>query len=303
MRWRLRSLPAPTPSFRAKREELRRVRALGHDLGRRDPVFDVNGKLDAHAWADRLGVRHATLLAQVPEAGQLPWSTFPEVFVIKPVRGAASDGVHMLRREGRHLRSLKLDQQLTEQDVTENLRALSATGRISSDLLVEEMVVDPRRAHEGPVDWKFSTFFGEVGLVEAKVSVAGGKPRWKLFDENWDDLGDGWVDHHVLADGLQPPVHAAELMETARRISASVPRPFLRVDLYDSVDGPVFGEITPAPGGPRGFRRDIDHKLGRLWEEADARLLVRAVDSGLISPADAPLPESALRPMRHSRLS
>jgi len=294
-RWRAWSAPPVRPSYLAKRSALRRVRVLGHELGQRDPVFDVNGKLDARAWADQLGVRQAGLLAHVQAAADLPWSSLPERFVIKPVRGAGSRGVHLIGRDGDSYRDLRRGESVTAEEVVEDLRALASKGTISSDLLVEELVADPSRPGAGPVDWKFSTFFGEVGVVEAKVSSADGEPQWKLFDADWIDLGDGWVDDHAPATSLAPPLHAAELMDLARRISACVPRPFLRVDLYDSEEGPVFGEVTPEPGGPVGFRRDVDELLGGLWEEAEARLMVRAADAGVISPVDAPLPESALR--------
>lgn len=292
--WRTRSSPPVLPSYLAKREELRRVRRLGHELGVRDPVFDVNSKLESRAWAERLEVRHAALLARAEGAPQLPWSSLPERFVVKPVRGAGSSGVHLLRRDGDQLHDLRADVPTTVGAVVEDLARLAADGKISSDLLVEELVLDPQRPHGGPVDWKFSTFFGRVGVVEAKVAGPDGEPRWRLYDAGWQDLGNGWLDAHVLADGLQPPAHPDELLEMARRISASVPRPFVRIDLYDSEDGPVFGEITPEPGGPEGFRPDVDEMLGRLWEEAEARLMVRGATAGLLSPADAPLPESAL---------
>ncbi|MEJ5866174.1 ATP-grasp fold amidoligase family protein [Pseudokineococcus sp. 5B2Z-1] len=288
------SAPVPRPSFLAQREALRRTRALGHELGVRDPVFEVNSKLESRAWADRLGVRQAELLAHVNDVDQVPWSRLPGRFVVKPVHGAGSRGVHLLERAGDGLRDVRRDRPTSVEEVVADLRRSAAEGVVSAEVLVEELVADPQRPGAGPVDWKCSTFFGVVGVVEAKVAGRDGEPRWRLFDADWRDLGRGWRDEQPLAAGLRPPAHAAAVVDLARRVSACVPRPFVRIDLYDGEDGPVFGEITPEPGGPTGFRADVDEHLGRLWEEAEARLMVRGAAAGLLSPADAPLPESAL---------
>lgn len=283
------------PSFFFKRAELRRIREIGHELGVRDPVFDVNSKTDSRAWADRLGIRRAAVLAEVADADAVPWETLPRQLVVKPVRGAGSRGVHLLRREAGAYRHLQTGAVLTVDDITAALRDLADRGTISRELVVEELVEDPRRPGQGPVDWKLSTFFGRIGVVEAKVTDPGREPVWKVFDEQWRDLGRGHRHHHPLDPSIQPPVHRDEVLDLARRISACVPRPFVRIDLYDSADGPVFGEITPEPGGPPGgFRPDLDRSMGRLWEEAEARLMARSAAAGIIAPADAPLAESAL---------
>lgn len=292
--------PSGAPSFLARREELRRIRVIGHELGVRDPVFAVNGKIDAHAWAVRLGVRPAAVLAHAATPQEIPWASLPPQFVVKPVRGAGSRGVYLLRRHGTGYRDLVRGLDLGPGSVAEQLSALAADGRVSGELVVEELVQDPRRPGLGPVDWKFSTFFGRVGLIEAKATRPGGDPVWKLFDDRWADLGRGYgripgirSPPPNLDSSIQAPVHAGALMSVAQRISAAVPRPFVRVDLYDSVAGPVFGELTPEPGGPvHGFRADIDRFLGHCWEEAEARLMVRGIRAGILAPADGPLPES-----------
>ncbi len=287
----------PGPSFVAHRDALQRVRVQGHVFGARDPVFDVNSKVDAAAWADRMGVRRAAVYAEVTDVADLPWQTLPSRFVLKPVRGAASRGVLLLQRRDGVLQELRTEHALTEGDITTQLRALAESGQVSRELVVEELVEDPRRPGRGPIDWKFTTFFGRVGLAEAKISSAGGAV-WCGFDEYWRTVGRRYAGNRLNIDeSIPPPVHADELMDLAKRISASIPRPFVRVDLYDSAEGPVFGEITPEPGGPPHFRRDIDHRLGELWEEAEGRLLARAAHDGSISPADAPLLGSALLPL------
>lgn len=59
--------------------------------------------------------------------------------------------------------------------------------------------------------------------------------------------------------------------EAASKVARHVPTPFVRVDLYEAQDGPVFGEITPIPaGGTSQFVPEWDERLGRLWDRAVA---------------------------------
>ncbi|MEJ5866173.1 ATP-grasp fold amidoligase family protein [Pseudokineococcus sp. 5B2Z-1] len=261
----------------------------------RDPVFDVNSKTDSAAWADRMGVRRPAVHARVPRAQDLPWAELPERFVVKPVHGAASRGVHLLERRGAALVDVRDGASLTEDAVVERLSGLAADGLVSAETLVEELVLDPLFPGAAPADWKFTTFFGDVGLIEGKVGTSGG-PRWRAFDDAWRPVGPGYAFNRSWDESIRPPLHADDLLTLARRISAAVPRPFVRVDLYDSLEGPVFGEITPEPGGPGAYRPDLDRRLGEAWEAAEGRLLARAARAGWLDPADHPLPGSAVEP-------
>lgn len=270
---------------------MRRVRAHADALGVLHPVWGVNDKDDAHAWARALGVATPVLLGVHDDAADVPFGDLPDEVVVKPARGSSSRGVHLLRRTGRgqwwEVRTRRL---LQDRDVVGRLQDLAGAGRTSASVVVEEMVVDPRSPQGPPVDWKVHTFYGQLGVIVGKVlrpeRPRGQQVRWRIFDDTWTDLGRA-VDRHPLDRTIQPPVHAAQLVDVARRVSAAVPRSFVRVDLYDGVEGIVFGEVTPEPGGDHVFRRDVDRAMGHLCEQAEARLLARAVASGLLDPEGA----------------
>jgi hypothetical protein len=147
------------------------------------------------------------------------------------------------------------------------------------------------------VDWKVLTFYGRVGLVAGKATGVDAKGRptagFRFFDEDLRDAGRAFKDHR-MDPTIAPPRSGEQLLALARRISAAVPRPFLRVDLYDGPDGPVFGEVTPQPGWDFAVRRDVDRWMGGLWEDAEARLALRVRATGAVDPSDAPLPQSPL---------
>jgi hypothetical protein len=72
----------------------------------------------------------------------------------------------------------------------------------------------------------------------------------------------------VLIDdkSLPAPKHGAAIIEMSERLASHIDSPFIRIDLYEDVDGPVFGEIDPHPsGGARLFNDEWERRLGSLW--------------------------------------
>lgn len=296
--WRLTRARQRPPSFASKYAEQRRVRAVAEHLGTTDPVWDINAKRAAASWVESLGARRPQVLGEYADVGDVPWDELPDRVVVKPDEGAGGQGVRLLERQGAAWRDVLLDREVTSEVLVERLRSFADKGIVSRTTVVEEMVDDPQRPGQVPVDWKFYTFFGTIGLVLARAPFVDARrrlrPGWRMFDAQFQDLGEVYSGH-LRDTSIAPPVHAQELTSLAQRLSAAVPRPFLRVDLYDDRDGAVFGEVTPQPGGEQRFRRDVDRRLGELWETAEARIFARAVAAGVYTPAGEPLPESAVR--------
>ena len=297
---KLRCVGPAGPSFVTKLAAEERVSRMATRLGTPDPVWTVNDKSDAYAWVDGLGVRRPATLGEYPDVDAVDWDALPDRCVLKPVRGAGASGVHLLQRRPEGWYELRRGRSVTLDEVRGSLRELAGGGSISAGLILEQMVTDSRDLDLPPVDFKVYTFFGKVALTLArapKISPDGVRQtRVKGFDTSWADLGPDVVPGFP-DPSIPPPRHADALLAMAERISAAVPRPFLRVDLYDDDDGPMFGEITPFPGGPRGYRRDIDRYLGECWEEAEARLLVRAAQAGVLDPATGREPEPGAEPV------
>lgn len=285
------------PSFTTRYAGARRVSSMARELGGREPVWDINRKQDAYRWVDALGVRHPMVIGEFPDVSSLDWSSLPDRCVIKPASGAGGIGVFLLERRGDTWQELRTARPVTPEVVTAQLVTLARGKKGPAPVIVEEMVTDSRRPGTAPVDWKFYTFFGAAPVAVAKAPTTEGpgqvRTRWKMFDSSWSDLGRDAFTGRDYDATIAPPRNRAALQAMAVHISAAVPRSFLRVDLYDDDRGPLFGELTPQPGGRQLFRRDIDALLGRHWEEAEARLLLRSIRAGVLAPAASELPESA----------
>ncbi|WP_298804297.1 ATP-grasp fold amidoligase family protein [uncultured Pseudokineococcus sp.] len=260
----------------------------------RDPVFDVNDKKDSQRWAQQLGLRTAEVLAAGRTASTVPWCDLPERFVVKPDKGVASKGVFLLERTAEGFRDLRRGTATTAEEVTEELLGLAAAGTVSEEVLVESMVRDPQTPGWAPIDWKVLAFYGRVGLITAIRTPPGAPRACRWFDASWQDLGLAVHGPTKRDASIPTPRHAEAMLRAASLVSACVPTPFLRVDLYEDEAGPVFGEITPQPGGPLAFRRGVDRWLGEMHVEAQGRLMARAASSGALAPSLAPLPWSVV---------
>jgi hypothetical protein len=161
-RWQV-SLPLRQPSFTYKRTELTRHLALMRTMGMRDPVWEVNAKDDAYEWARALGVRVPERLGMYDAVTDVAWDGLPDGVALKPVNGAGSRGVFLLRRRGPSWLDLGSGRVLTRADVTREYGALVEAGAASPDVLVEELVTDPRFPDLPPVDYEVSCFYGTVG--------------------------------------------------------------------------------------------------------------------------------------------
>jgi TupA-like ATPgrasp len=275
------------PSFRYKLGEQRRISLeLTDGLGVREPVWQVNPKLGGRAFAERLGVEVPRLLFGPVAIDDLDIEAIPDHFVIKPVAGHSSRGVFLLHRVGRDRYQSLLDRAETfsSRDLLDRYAQWLNKGLIPETVIVEQLIFDGSPANPiAPIDFRFFCFYGEVGFVMARDghgTRAGSRVRFRFFDDHWEDLGVVRLD--VTNDAaIAVPRQAESMVEVARRLSASIPRPMVRIDLFDSDNVAWFGEVTPFPGGSFTMATPYDRRFGAQWERAEARLERDAIESGI----------------------
>lgn len=184
--------------------------------------------------------------------------------VLKPISGAGSRGVYLIRDESdifdlKHQKSLTswkdlhlaLKRDLEEQLVIEN--------RWYFEQLVEN-------GDEPTRDYKFYTFYGQVGLILEITRIPDLRFCWwsrdgkRLSVEKYDD---------ELFKGT--PVNRNEI-ERIEKQSMEIPLPFIRIDFIKSREGIIFNEFTPYPGNYDEFDVKTDRYLGKLYLKAQNRL-------------------------------
>ena len=121
-----------------------------------------------------------------------------------------------------------------------------------------------------PDDYKFHCFHSADGTFTCFPQIDTdrfGKHRQTLFDQEFNPIDmqfSGQVPHE------EPPAcpdNFAELIQIAKEVSAGFD--YVRVDLYNTMDGVFFGEITPFHQGGMARIQPVEweDRLGALWDQ------------------------------------
>lgn len=137
--------------------------------------------------------------------------------------------------------------------------------RIPKRLLAEPMIGDG----SGVSDFKLFTFGGRVEFIQVDLDRFISHKR-VFFDPEWRRHNFS-LKYPSDPRPIQKPPFLREMIEAASLLGA--PFTFARVDLYETAQGPRFGEITFTPGAglERFTPRSMDLQFGRLWSEAERK--------------------------------
>lgn len=260
------TLPAP-PSFRSavdalvrryQREELQPgVNSFAELAGNRIWVADQMqglGVPTAKILKDDFSLQH---LRDVLEG--------IDACVIKPKEAHSSRGVLSLKRvDDITFECLQLRCRLRLVDILERLYQEMREHQFPNHWQLEELLLPPSGLLRPVDDFKFYAFRGRVGLIlQVARQPEGQYYRW--YDRDWHPVETGkYAD--AVDPALLPPRHPEALLNVAERVSAVLPTPFCRIDLYEARQGPVLGELTPVPGTYHAFGERADLYLGAMFE-------------------------------------
>ena len=268
--------PDDAPSFRQHVLAARRIKAHMRERNYPDRGNLIARKLKSYSFAQSHGVRVPEIFGvwDVPE--DIAWDALPDRVVIKTNTGSTGRGVFPLRREDGRWSIVTQAEAIAPQDVVSRLRQLHSEGRVGELCFAEELL-GGGVGNMLPLEVRVSAFYGEISHVLLRRVREHGTSRTARSRR----LGLDGADLDEDADRSLPvPDCLDELVDVARLLSSCIPHPFVRVDLYD-IDGEVvFGELTPRPGTPGALSPELDERLGRYWEEAEARVLNDVIDGG-----------------------
>jgi hypothetical protein len=190
--------------------------------------------------------------------------------VIKPRQAHSSRGVLSLKRiDAITFSCLQQRRTMRLVEILEHLYAEMREHQFPNHWQLEELLLPPSGLLRPVDDFKFYTFRGRTGLVlQVARSQQGQRYRW--YDRDWYPVDTGKYDG-ALDPTLLPPRDPGALLAVAERVSASLPVPFCRIDLYETHQGVVLGELTAVPGTYHAFGEQADAYLGAMFELADVR--------------------------------
>ncbi len=242
----------------------------------KDRIGELNRKLWVHAYAASHGVALPKIYALAERPEDIDLSKLPEAFVVKSDGGTASKAVLPLRRAGEDRYewiSHDPPRTLTTDDVVRHFQAARAAGASYGPVYAEELL-SPLHGDGLPDDVKIYVAYGKVlHVLLRRAAIVDGRPvtTTRYLDETGVSLGKValWGQH---SEDIPVPEQLDEMLAVAVRLSLSLPMPLCRVDMYETVAGPVLGEITRTPGAAHFYREDHDLFLGNEWTKAEARL-------------------------------
>ncbi|MDV7143432.1 ATP-grasp fold amidoligase family protein [Tropicimonas sp. TH_r6] len=193
----------------------------------------------------------------LPEVEDLPRSC-----VVKPVNGNGNRGVFCIK-DGWEI----LDNQpVTRKQILESFVKHEVI--TNSKVIVEELVTDYSNRRGLPRDFKFYNFGSRcafIHIVERNHRKDQTKNRHWFLKEDRSPFEYRFIStQRHCKEEIELPSYFDEMLRMAKKISAHM-NSFVRVDLYASTDGPVFGELTAFPHGGNGYMEDADVFLGQQW--------------------------------------
>lgn len=224
-----------------------------------------------------LPAQHAVLNS----TDQITSELLGERAALKFAHGWSAKGVMLLERvaENRYFDHMALREWTLEGIRQEQQKITEKFPRKKSAWIVEDFL---RGAQPGgvPYDYKFYMFQGQIGVI-AQIDRNSSPVRAAMLDGAMKPLVPG-RDYYADANDIQPaaplvPRSAVMLSRWAIELSKMTDAPFARIDLYDTEDGPYFGEFTFSTGAEIKGRVIYSHRMLAHLDElfADAQKELR----------------------------
>jgi hypothetical protein len=219
----------------------------------------LSNKYNSREFARKHDCRVAKLYWKGRDYHNINFDSFPDFFVIRPTIGHSLNQVFLMKGSF----NLMDEKTYSKDDIKLALsKALSANEKL--EFLIEEFVRTEAGEYRIPDDYKFYMFNGEIGCIQVinRVNNKEGYTSW--YDKDWNLLPNLTTN---FPDGARQPRPECflEMIEFAKKLSESY-RIFIRIDLYATDKGAVFGEVTPTPALGIGFTPLADNILTRYWD-------------------------------------
>lgn len=227
----------------------------------------LNRKTTAYRFVDALGVRRPKGDLEHSSLDKLTWRC---PGVLKAVSSTGGRGTFLILANDEMVHVADNQRFSSRGELNLYARSLmDPDGRkpLRNRWVMEELILENREERKPARDFKFYCFYGEVLLV-LEVIREDAKALYSFTQPDGSSLRPGDWDYTYF-EGVGPTAGAVDL---AARISAQIPHPFMRIDLLNGEEEPVFGEFTPRPGGFHAFDAEWDRRMGEAWARAEDRI-------------------------------
>ena len=221
-------------------------------------------KWNAREFAARHGCPIPELYWYGGVSSRPPFESFPDQFVIRPVRGGGMNGVYAVSNGVDLIRGGPA----TVADLDRRY-ALTQRLRRRAPLLIEEFARSEDGAYRLPVEFKIFTFGGAVAAVERieRPDLRGLRSgTHNNFTPEWEPMPAFLREKREAAGPIPPPACLAEILHQASVLGA-LTETHMRVDFFATDRGCLFNEFSSVTANGEGFTPYADEYFGAFWEE------------------------------------
>lgn len=243
--------------------------------GEKKMPWFLHDKIRCYEYLADIGIPTVEVLRTFDSPANIDLDGLPDEFVLKPTRLSSTKGVLVLSRtaESQWYDSMRR-RSLTADAIRAEQTSLFENSPKGNSIIIEEKLIDAG-GHEIPRDFKSYGFRGLVALTTL-IDRNTRPTTVSWFDEAMLPIEDDRIEANskYIHQVTQPtPEGGWGLIRVAAELSAKLPTPFSRIDMYLTPRGPVVGEITLTPGGfyhGQHYKLNDEHqvRMGLMWEQA-----------------------------------
>ena len=220
----------------------------------------LSNKHNAREFAKMNGCKVPDLYWKGTDIENLDFSKLPPYYVIRPTIGHSCNHVFVMNN-GQNLFDKK---QYSHEGIKAILKREVAKNP-ALEFLVEEFLQNEEGNHAILTDYKFYCFNGEIACLYAINRLSPKSGFGTFYDEHWNQLKKVQFNYPPI-DNQKPPRCFKEMVETAKKLSKSYDM-FVRIDLYATAKGCVFGEFTPTPSMGMNFTSFGKKLMLTYWDK------------------------------------
>ncbi len=227
----------------------------------------LSPKLAGREYVEGLGIKVPDLYWQGDRIADIPeFDKLPPNFVLKPEKGWSSNNVYCMRNgvdiltHKPHTRTSVVDQLMDDEFVANN----------RPKLMIEELLEpEEKQAEDGlPRDFKFYCFGGRIAMIHValrKSEVKKDKNKHQYYTPNFKVINQRIMKNRPQETiPVDKPDCWDEMVQSVQKIGESLGI-YMRIDMFPTKKGAVFGEFTPTPHGGNGYSEFADQYLGSFW--------------------------------------
>lgn len=229
---------------------------------------NLSAKLAGRDFVEELGLKVPELYWKGKDIEGIPqFDQLPENFVIKPEKGWSSNNVYCMKNS----EDILTHQHYSREDIIHRLKTSEFVSVNKPTIMIEELLKpEQKQSKDGiPRDFKFYCFGEEIAMIHValrKSEIEKNKNEHQYYTSEFKI-----IEHSVMENRRQGHVPIErpdcwnEMIQSVQTIGKALGI-YMRIDMFPTNRGAVFGEFTPTPHGGNGYSRFADEYLGSFWK-------------------------------------